>query len=65
MYEIIVKGDRAEADDLAGALLAAATLTDDQAVGYGTARRIREEVVITRDGTYDGAATTAARRGDR
>ncbi len=63
-YEIILNGDRAEADTIGGALLAARTLAEDQANGiYGAARLIRRDVIITRDGTYDGRATREARDG--
>lgn len=64
MYEIILNGDRAEADTVDSALLAARTLAEDQANGqYGRARRLRSDVIITRDGKYDGRATREARDG--
>lgn len=66
-YEIICgSGDRAQAETPDAALLAAATLADDAANGIAGAQRIwRKQIVITRDGTYDGQLTMAARRGER
>ena len=65
-YEIILPSfARAEADDLGSALLAAATLVEDADPFNAFGRALRAEVIITRDGLYDGLATTMAREGRR
>jgi hypothetical protein len=63
-FEIRVRnGDWAEADDLGGALLAAKTLCEEAAPFYGGARLLRADVIVARNGQYDGPATEKARRG--
>lgn len=69
-FEILLgkTGARAEAETLAGALLAASTLVDDYAEAQGSqgARRAaRESVTITEDGAYAGTATVLAQEGRR
>ncbi len=65
-YEIILPDHaRAEADDLPSALLAAATLVGDADPFGAFSRTLRNTIVITRGGQYDGAATTKAREGQR
>lgn len=66
LYEIILPGHaRAEADDLGSALLAAATLVEDADPYNAFGRALRAELIITRDGRYDGLATTMAQSGQR
>lgn len=67
-YEVIIgkTGDRAEADTLAGALLAASTMVReyaDEQQTQGARRAARESVLIVRDGRYDGLATVIAQQG--
>lgn len=63
-YEVIVGSDRAEAEDLGGALLAAATLLAEQRHHGGAAHRdARQSIIVCREGKYDGLATTMARTG--
>ncbi len=65
-YEIILPSHaRAEADDLGSALLAAATLCEDADPHNAFGRFLRAELIITRDGLFDGLATTMAREGQR
>ena len=65
MYEVLLPttGDRAEAPDLGGALLAAKCLTDEAAPWEGGSRLHRAEVLVLLDGQYCGGATTMARSG--
>lgn len=63
MYEVILSnGDKAEADDLGGILLAASTLRRE-AVANGCSPRIGRETVVTLDGQYDGLVTAMAQDG--
>lgn len=65
-YEVFIPdGDRAEAEDLGGALLAASTLAEEAAPGFGGFRLARARVIVLRDGHYDGLATSLARSGMR
>lgn len=66
LYEIILpEHARAEADDLGAALLAAATLCEDADPTRSFNRALRRSLIITRDGRYDGLATSMAREGQR
>jgi hypothetical protein len=61
-------GDTAEAETLAAALVAAATLADDHGSHHATTdayRAARASLIVTREGVYDGLATTMARDGQR
>jgi hypothetical protein len=62
-YDVILGSDRASAEDVGGALLAARTLVDDLAQRGGSRRLLRSDVIVTRDGMYDGKLTQAARDG--
>lgn len=63
-FEVIVGKDRAEAETLGAALLAASTILDDQRHHGGASHReARQSIYILRDGQYDGVATTKARTG--
>lgn len=63
MYEVILSnGDRAEAEDIGGILLASNTLRKE-AVANGCSPRIGRETVVTLDGQYDGLVTTMAQDG--
>jgi len=69
-FQIVVAatGDRAEADCLDAALIAASTLVDDRADHLGTQGALaatRRSVIILRDGKHDAIATTLARSGAR
>lgn len=66
LYEIrcVASGDTAEAEDLAAALYAAATLVRDHGDhrrAQGASRAARLSLIISRDGVYDGPATSRAR----
>lgn len=64
-FEVIVGPDRAHADDADSALYAADRLVSEAAQGYGARRLVRRDVIVTRDGIYDGRLTTLARAGAR
>lgn len=64
-YEVAVGDQRAEAEDLGGALTAAATLVNDAAEAGGNRTMLRRSVMVYRDGQYDGLATIMAQAGDR
>jgi hypothetical protein len=63
MYEVILNGDRAQADSEEAALLAARTLISDNATAYGVQRMLRRDVIVTQAGTYDSRLTRLAREG--
>lgn len=69
-YEIVLAytGDRAEATTPAGALLAAATLVDDDLATtptQGRMRALRDTLYVHENGSYSGTLTTWARAGRR
>jgi ornithine cyclodeaminase/alanine dehydrogenase-like protein (mu-crystallin family) len=68
MFDIvcIASGDRAQADDLDSALVAAATLVNDHSQArrrQGATLAARRSIVILRDGLRDNVATTLAHQG--
>lgn len=63
MYDVILaNGDRAEAETLSAALLAANTLRRD-AVEHGANARIARKTIVAQDGQYDPVATRMAHDG--
>lgn len=64
-YEIVLPttGDRVEAEDERSVLAAARALVDDADQWVGRSRLLRRELIVARDGRYDGPLTEAARRG--
>ena len=63
MFEVILGGDRAEALDEDSILCAARTLLHDNRILLAAYRLSRKDLLITRDGIYDGKLTQAARLG--
>jgi hypothetical protein len=64
-YEVAVGEQRAEAEDLGGALTAVATLINDAADAGGNRTMLRRSAMVYKDGRYDGIATTMAQSGYR
>jgi hypothetical protein len=66
-YRVLIPttGDNAEHDTVQGILLAARTLVDDVEQWVGRSRLLRRQIIVTRDGQYDGLVTAKARRGER
>jgi hypothetical protein len=61
-FEVILGGDRAEALDEESALCAARTLLSDNRILVSAYRLSRNDLIVTRDGIYDGRLTQVARK---
>jgi hypothetical protein len=63
-YEIVMpNGDRAEADTIDGAILAARTLAQDATLNVvGAARNLQRGALVYRDGKLDIVTTAQARQ---